>query len=271
MIRSTNQAQGGTTVLRSMTRSNHAKIWRLSAVRNESGWDLAALASAGQKGLAGCRLFSQVAEPGPVPGSEAKHAASEPNKLQDSFLQSVISQPVPERLQELSRDKLLELSCTLATKVGELTRAAEEEARCRYLVQPCAGWSEWVDADMMDRASRVCSNRGKDRNEDDGSLQPNQVISSADLLYRMCCLFKEAKVRVQHSDDFKCVWAVGLQHKATSEVAGFVDYKGAMLFRVSQMPPHMPAQFQADWLELLNLLCDRDCPHPFGLVAGTYA
>ena len=102
------------------------------------------------------------------------------------------------------------------------------------------------------------------------SLAYAGVISSPLLLYRLCCLF-ECKIEVEGSGCYKFVWSTRLKHWATGHFVGFSEWKGSAQYLTSQFPPTGTA-FDDDWLALLNLLLDPQCPHPYdGTVAGSVA
>ena len=93
------------------------------------------------------------------------------------------------------------------------------------------------------------------------------VISSPLLLYRLRCLFP---VEVQEVDRYKSVWEAEVVHKASGRILGFGEHKGAP--RVYLSPDEPNREFVEDGIELLNLLCDPRCPHPYdGIVAGSVA
>ena len=96
------------------------------------------------------------------------------------------------------------------------------------------------------------------------------LISSALLMYRLCCLFK-CDVAVEGPRGYKCVWSIYLKHRHTNIYIGFSEHKASHIFQSSQDPP-TGTTFDEDWLALLNLLLDPNCPHPYdGTVAGTVA
>ena len=59
----------------------------------------------------------------------------------------------------------------------------------------------------------------------------------------------------------------------TGEALGFSEWKGSPLLRISpETVADAPAEFKRDMLELLDILCDPECPHPYdGVVAGSIA
>ena len=97
-----------------------------------------------------------------------------------------------------------------------------------------------------------------------------EVISSANLLYRLCCLFSELPVEIDGPNGYKFVWNIFLKHKASGKVFGFLDCKGAATY---QTPcGELQDEWVDDWIELLDLLCSDHCPHPYdGCVAGSVA
>lgn len=97
-----------------------------------------------------------------------------------------------------------------------------------------------------------------------------RVMSSALLLYRVCCLFAGIHIDVMGRDAYKMVWQAEVKHKATGEAMGFSEWKGAALVRVSDLT--LPKEVESDMLDLLNLLFDTNFPHPYdGTVAGCVA
>lgn len=69
---------------------------------------------------------------------------------------------------------------------------------------------------------------------------------------------------------YKCVWEVELVHIATNKTITFGEHKGAA--QVTDLGKHTIDQYSDDMIELLNLLCSRDCPHTYDcVVAGSVA
>lgn len=96
------------------------------------------------------------------------------------------------------------------------------------------------------------------------------VMSSAMLLYRLCCLFSGLRVHVKGPAGYKYVWTAEVQHVATGGLVNFGEHKGASHVSASHLQG--PKEFLDDMLELLNLLYDEKCLHPYdGLVAGCVA
>ena len=62
------------------------------------------------------------------------------------------------------------------------------------------------------------------------------LISSALLMYRLCCLFK-CDVVVEGPRGYKSVWAVYLKHRRTNIYIGFSEHKASHIFQSSQHPP----------------------------------
>lgn len=131
-------------------------------------------------------------------------------------------------------------------------------------------WSKgqiWIQWDASSGKASLTQSNHFDFTQE---LSYPSVISSALLLYRLCCLFK-CQVDVEGPQGYKVVWSVHLQHKSSGHYVGFSEWKASALFRASKFPPTGTA-FDEDWLDLLNLLLDRQCPHPYdGTVAGTVA
>lgn len=101
-------------------------------------------------------------------------------------------------------------------------------------------------------------------------LAYKSIISSALLMYRLCCLFP-CDVRVDGPEGYKLVWSIYLKHKGTNTYVGFSEWKGSPTFLMSETLLTGTA-FDEDWLALLNLLLDPNCPHPYdGTVAGSVA
>ena len=96
------------------------------------------------------------------------------------------------------------------------------------------------------------------------------IISSANLLYRLCCLFQNLPVDITGPSGYKVVWTAYVKHKASGKVFGFSEWKGAALYR---MPTReLEDEWVDGWIELLDLLCSDHCPHPYdGVVAGSIA
>ena len=97
-----------------------------------------------------------------------------------------------------------------------------------------------------------------------------EIISSANLLYRLCCLFRKLPVDIEGPSGYKLVWTAYVKHKASGKVFGFSEWKGATTYRMPTMK--LEDEWVDDWIELLDLLCSDHCPHPYdGLVAGSIA
>jgi hypothetical protein len=98
------------------------------------------------------------------------------------------------------------------------------------------------------------------------------VISSANLLYRLLCLYK-ATVESYGPDGYKLVWTVSLKHKETGETLMFGEWKGGSnMWTRFHSHEELPESFNKDLLELLNFLCSTKVPHPYdGCVAGSVA
>ena len=103
---------------------------------------------------------------------------------------------------------------------------------------------------------------------DDNSEGLSKVIPSALALYRALCLFK-CHVLSEGPRGYKFIWSINLEHKATGEVLGLGEWKGAFDIFSKDIGNQ---EFFNDVLELLNLLISDECPHPYdGCVAGSVA
>ena len=231
-------------------------------------------------------------------------------KLTEACIQSLIEVPTdPKKLYDLSVDELVELNTRLLAERQADREELTKLKRNRYYVDP-PEVQERVGDDMYERVRNVTqawqpvspsavgshemdsiSNIGKDDlhlkwDPDTGkasyevhrgygldlerSLAYASVISSPLLLYRLCCLF-ECDIQVEGPQGYKVVWSTYLKHQASGHFVGFSEWKGSALYRTSQFPPTGTA-FDDDWLALLNLLLDPQCPHPYdGTVAGSVA
>ena len=230
-------------------------------------------------------------------------------KLTEACIQSLIADPAdPRKLYDLSTDELVALNTTLLTDHKAVKQELAELKRRRYHVDPPVSqdrvgrevrqkaeqisgrWAAVPPSDVASQEMASTSNmrwsKGHSWIQWDASsgkasltesehlwgreLRPSSVISSALLLYRLCCLF-DCQVDVEGPQGHKVVWSVYLQHKSSRHYVGFSEWKGSALFRASKFPPTGTA-FDEDWLDLLNLLLDPQCPHPYdGTVAGSVA
>lgn len=103
------------------------------------------------------------------------------------------------------------------------------------------------------------------------TLSIHRVISSALLLYRLCCLWP-VNTEAEGWQGYKSVWTVTLRHKATGMFVQMSEWKGAALVRFSSGAKVPAGGYEADLLELMELLCSDKCPHPYdGTVAGSVA
>jgi hypothetical protein len=103
------------------------------------------------------------------------------------------------------------------------------------------------------------------------NLSIDRVISSALLMYRLCCLWP-VNTEAEGWQGYKLVWTVTLRHKATGMFVQMSEWKGAPLVRFSSGAKVPPGGYEADLLELMDLLCSDKCPHPYGgTVAGSMA
>lgn len=106
-------------------------------------------------------------------------------------------------------------------------------------------------------------------------LPPNQksmssTISSALALYRLMAIFGPMKIM---SDSYKSVWDFALKHQSSGKIITLYDYKGAFSFgsEFSNIK-EVPEELKNDLVELLNLICSDQSPHPYdGTVAGSIA
>lgn len=86
------------------------------------------------------------------------------------------------------------------------------------------------------------------------------------LLYRLRCPWP---VEVQHGHRYKWVWSVTVVHNATGEILEFDESKAGASVRPRNLADHPKQQFVTDAMELLNLLYDHMCPHPYdGYIAA---
>ena len=99
-----------------------------------------------------------------------------------------------------------------------------------------------------------------------------QTISSAMALYCLGSLY-HVNVQLNGPDGFKNVWKIPLEHKESSFVVIFGDSKGAFTI-YSKLSSHedVPESAKRDLLELLNILANGKCPHPYDrVIAGSVA
>lgn len=101
-------------------------------------------------------------------------------------------------------------------------------------------------------------------------LKLYHIISSSLLLYRLLCLFR-CTVHSEGPCGYKAVFDVTLLHKETGKKIAFTEWKGAAEVFLDTIPD-AEEPYARDMLELLNLLCSMECPHPYdGVVAGAVA
>lgn len=98
----------------------------------------------------------------------------------------------------------------------------------------------------------------------------SRTISSHLALYRLICTFFTAPIM---EDNYKTVWQYPLQHKQSSEIVLFSEYKGAFYFAMDKTKiDELPYRIGSDLLELLNYLASEQCAHPYDeLTAGSVA
>lgn len=162
------------------------------------------------------------------------------------------------QLNQLSKEELVRLTCRLLDKT-------KEQVRQRYIINPSVTQDSVSSADVA-RAEAICtkwvpigpdhSNGLCHHNISTSGLQlhwvggegghfdlviadhslsnpTGDVMSSAMLLYRLCCLFD---CTVEGRSGYANVWAIQLKHKATGECAGFSEHNGGAVLRVSKVP-----------------------------------
>lgn len=236
-----------------------------------------------------------------------QQSPSGPRSLSDACLQTIIDSPgIPRELYKVSVDELVDLN----SKQHQVVKQELSHIRNnRYLVDPpviqkrvgkdvyervrkvTSAWEPAYPQDVSgfelssitnmtgpnklqlvyDHATKQVSYQTKHGyGSGSNSLAYATVISSALLMYRLCCLFA-CDVSVQGPAGYKLVWSIYLRHKASGIFVGFSEWKGNALYRASKFPP-AETSFYDDWLALLNLLLDPCCPHPYdGTVAGSVA
>lgn len=239
-----------------------------------------------------------------------QQSPSGPRSLSDACLQTIIDSPGnPRELYKLSVDELVDLNSKLLKEHQVVKQELSQIRNNRYPVDPPVVQNR-VGNDVYERVRKVTSAWEPAYPQDVSGFElssitnmtgPNKlqlvydlatgqvsyqtnhgygvgsnslayatVISSALLMYRLCCLFA-CEVNVQGPAGYKLVWSIYLRHKASKIFVGFQEWKGSALYRASKFPP-TETSFDDDWLALLNLLLDPCCPHPYdGTVAGSVA
>lgn len=98
-------------------------------------------------------------------------------------------------------------------------------------------------------------------------------VSAPYLLSRLCALFTDLKIDVHGQDGYKVTWQVALKHKATGTHLGFYDYKGTSSYASTMTSEKdAPKEFLKDVVDLLMVLENDACPHPYdGCVVGEIA
>lgn len=97
-------------------------------------------------------------------------------------------------------------------------------------------------------------------------------VSAPYVLARLCALFKGLHIDVGGQDYYKITWQVILTHKETGHVITFYDYKGGISYGSDIYGPKTPKTFLKDVKNLLEVLKNDRCPHPYaGCVVGEIA
>ncbi|KAG5178059.1 hypothetical protein JKP88DRAFT_248354 [Tribonema minus] len=233
-------------------------------------------------------------------GDASSHEVSGPaiDNLSRMCLEQITAGIAPVDLHMLPHQTLVQIAQMSIDDIASMKRARENEQH--YLVEPLA-LMDRVDETVTARAEAVmqkwqriskdelpagaqCEGMPLDIywNKKTGKAEITEwidrsddhvihgfVLSSALMLYRLQCISGTACVHIQ-GEGYKCVWEVYMLHKATNRVMWFHDYKGTFYCRFQRGPK--PEQYQADGLELINLLFAPNCPHPYdGIIAGTVA
>lgn len=95
----------------------------------------------------------------------------------------------------------------------------------------------------------------------------HRLISSPLLWYRLCCIFETT---VQPGQCRDIVWEYYIMHRASGIKVGFRDGLTGSFVWMDTRPPSNRPSFDEDWLQLLQLLLDRECPRPWDhVVAGS--
>lgn len=93
----------------------------------------------------------------------------------------------------------------------------------------------------------------------------HRLISPPLLWYRLCCIFSTT---VQPGQYREVVWEYYIMHKTSGIKVGFRDGARGSYMWMDTRPPSNRPPFDEDYLELLQLLLDPDCPRPWDLVVA---
>jgi len=104
----------------------------------------------------------------------------------------------------------------------------------------------------------------------DSSFSNN--VSAPYVLARLCALFNGLKIEANGQKSYKTTWEVVLTHTKTGHVLTFYDYKGGISYGSNIYGKETPEDFIKDVKNLLQVLADNRCPHPYdGCVIGEIA
>ncbi|GAQ79172.1 WD repeat-containing protein 90 [Klebsormidium nitens] len=93
------------------------------------------------------------------------------------------------------------------------------------------------------------------------------VLSAAQALYRMRCLFP--KLKVERGDGCKCIWGFTLEHALSGGRVSVGEWSATFIFNVADAKGPWKDAFRSDAAALLALLLSTECRHPCGVSAGT--
>ena len=99
------------------------------------------------------------------------------------------------------------------------------------------------------------------------------VISSALLLYRLICMFKNPIVVSDGANGYKVPWVMYFIHVPTGIIMSFGEWKGGITVHTPcQQEALLNEKLNKDITELLNFIVSDNSPHPYDrCVAGSVA
>jgi hypothetical protein len=90
-----------------------------------------------------------------------------------------------------------------------------------------------------------------------------QHVSAPMGLSRLIALFSGLRIASHGQGAYKITWEVALKHKKSGLVITFYDWKGGLSMGSNLGMGKLKASAKKDILELLNVLINERCPHPY--------
>ena len=119
----------------------------------------------------------------------------------------------------------------------------------------------------------TCANiRSQIEPSDDWDNDFCMTVSAPYVLARLCALFKGLQIDVGGQNNYKTTWDTALKHVESGHIITFYDYKGGISYGSDVYGKDVSPSFIRDVRELLNVLKNDRCPHPYdGCVVGEIA